>query len=201
RVNCKIEESITSMLAEAKLPRACWLHAAALAVCILNATPTSAIKNKTPHEAFYGKKPDLSMLRVFGCCAYVHIQKKHRGGAPPPAPAPSPPASPSPSPSPSLPTPSQPSRPQQDNSEYVDQRDDEEDNWQPSRRRPSKSSKRAPSPPPSLPVSGPTHDFWYKQVEKPKGTGKQRASPQVSDAEENIPLSPRPPVTKQQKKA
>ena len=36
----------------------------------------------TPYEAFYGKKPDLSMLRTFGCRAYVHVQKKKRVDAP-----------------------------------------------------------------------------------------------------------------------
>ena len=32
----------------------------------------------TPWETFYGNKPDVSMLRVCGCVAYVHIQKDKR---------------------------------------------------------------------------------------------------------------------------
>jgi hypothetical protein len=34
--------------------------------------------DSTPHEAFLGSKPDLSMLRVWGCTAYVLIQKDKR---------------------------------------------------------------------------------------------------------------------------
>lgn len=46
-----------------------------LAICITNPTPSSALKNKTPYEAFYGTKPHLSMLRVFGYRACVHVQR------------------------------------------------------------------------------------------------------------------------------
>lgn len=72
---------VTPMLAEAKLPRALWGQALQLAVRINNPAPTSAVQGKSPYEAFYGKKPDLSMLRVFGCLAYVHIQKDFRDDA------------------------------------------------------------------------------------------------------------------------
>lgn len=82
RGNRKIEEGTTSLLAESKLPSACWAHAAGFIVRVMNCTPTSAIQGMTPFEAFYGKKPDLTMLRVFGCRAYVHIQKKYRKEAP-----------------------------------------------------------------------------------------------------------------------
>jgi hypothetical protein len=30
----------------------------------------------TPYEAFYGAKPDVSNLRIFGSLAYVHIPKE-----------------------------------------------------------------------------------------------------------------------------
>ena len=33
----------------------------------------------TPHEAWYGRKPRVEHLRVFGCTAYVHIPKDERG--------------------------------------------------------------------------------------------------------------------------
>ena len=29
--------------------------------------------NKTPEEAFKGKKPDISQLRIFGCLVYFHV--------------------------------------------------------------------------------------------------------------------------------
>ena len=32
----------------------------------------------TPHEKYYGKKPDLSHVRIFGSIAYVHIPDEKR---------------------------------------------------------------------------------------------------------------------------
>ena len=43
-----------------------------------NRVTTAALLDSTPHEAFLGRKPDLSMLRVWGCTAYVLIQKDKR---------------------------------------------------------------------------------------------------------------------------
>ena len=33
----------------------------------------------TPYELWHGAKPDVSHLRVWGCTAYVHVQKDKRG--------------------------------------------------------------------------------------------------------------------------
>jgi hypothetical protein len=33
---------------------------------------------KTPHEVWFGKKPSLQHLRVFGCDAYVNVPKENR---------------------------------------------------------------------------------------------------------------------------
>lgn len=48
---------------------------------VYNMTP-SITQTKTPHERFWGFKPNVKMLRVFGCKAYVqvhaHMQKKAR---------------------------------------------------------------------------------------------------------------------------
>ncbi|KIO23115.1 hypothetical protein M407DRAFT_78458, partial [Tulasnella calospora MUT 4182] len=46
-----------------------------------NASLSSALKEKTPYEALYGTKLDLSMLRIFGCRMYVHVQKEKREDA------------------------------------------------------------------------------------------------------------------------
>ncbi|OBZ67852.1 Retrovirus-related Pol polyprotein from transposon TNT 1-94 [Grifola frondosa] len=41
-------------------------------------TPTSSLPDsRTPYEAFYGSKPDLSHLREIGCKAFVLIQNRH----------------------------------------------------------------------------------------------------------------------------
>jgi hypothetical protein len=36
------------------------------------------LNDKTPHEVWYGNKPSLQHLRVFGCDAYVHVPKENR---------------------------------------------------------------------------------------------------------------------------
>jgi hypothetical protein len=60
-----------------------WGDALKLLVRIINATPTSALPDKTPYEAWNSRKPDLGMLCTFGCTAYVHVQKNERNGLQP----------------------------------------------------------------------------------------------------------------------
>jgi len=43
-----------------------------------NLSPTRALLDKTPEEAWIGSKPDVSSLRVFSACVFVHIPDKHR---------------------------------------------------------------------------------------------------------------------------
>jgi hypothetical protein len=49
------------------------------AVYILNRSPTKALNGMTPYEAWHGRKPAVSHLRVFGCLAFTkelgHIDK------------------------------------------------------------------------------------------------------------------------------
>lgn len=47
------------------------------AVYILNRLPTKAMGNRTPYEAWTGKKPHLAHLRVFGCTAHAKITTPH----------------------------------------------------------------------------------------------------------------------------
>jgi len=49
-----------------------WAEAVEYAVYTKNCSPTAALKGKTPYEAFWGEKPDISNLRVFGSQCYVH---------------------------------------------------------------------------------------------------------------------------------
>ena len=46
---------------------------------IVEAPPLVTIPGITPYEAFFGVKPDVSNLRIFGSLAYVHVQKDKRG--------------------------------------------------------------------------------------------------------------------------
>ena len=49
------------------------------AIHLLNRSSTSALNGKTPYEAWHGRKPAVSYLRVFGCLAFIkelnHVRK------------------------------------------------------------------------------------------------------------------------------
>ena len=79
RMNRTLVESARSMLSHAGLPKSFWAEAIATAAYIRNRMPTAAIReDKTPYEKWYGRKPDVSNLRVFGCMAYAHIPESQR---------------------------------------------------------------------------------------------------------------------------
>ena len=78
RANRTMEQGIISMLHQAGLPLPFWGEALSAFLHVWNRTPTSAVPGKTPHEAFFGTKPDVFMLRVWGCVAYVYLQKDKR---------------------------------------------------------------------------------------------------------------------------
>ncbi len=49
------------------------------AVYVRNRSPTAALKDMTPFEAWWGSKPSVKHLRIFGCCVYALLPKrKHR---------------------------------------------------------------------------------------------------------------------------
>ena len=79
RMNRTLAEGVTSMLVEAKLPASFWGEALFTFLYVRNRSPTSSLpSNVTPYELWHKKKPSISHLRVFGCRAYVHIQKDQR---------------------------------------------------------------------------------------------------------------------------
>ena len=55
-----------------------WVEAASTAVFLQNRFPTKALEDKTPFEAWYGYKPSLNFLRVFGCVCFSHIPQVKR---------------------------------------------------------------------------------------------------------------------------
>ena len=73
--NRTLEESATAMLTESHLPASFWGHAITTLVHVRNRSPTAALGGDIPYTCLYGKKPNVSHLRVFGCTAYVHIKK------------------------------------------------------------------------------------------------------------------------------
>src|SRR3981189_3217648 len=79
RANRTMAEGVTAMLAESGLPLSFWGEALASYVHVWNCLPTSAIlKATTPYELWHGRKPDVSHFQVWGCTAYVHVQRDQR---------------------------------------------------------------------------------------------------------------------------
>src|SRR3981189_334265 len=78
RVNRDIAAGATALLVQAKLPPTFWELAVATYVHTRNRMPTSALDGETPYYHWKKKKPDISYFRVFGCLAYVLIQKEKR---------------------------------------------------------------------------------------------------------------------------
>ena len=77
RMNRTLMESARSMLAHAGLPHCYWAEAVSTAAYLKNRTATTAFeKVATPYERWYGRKPNISNLRVFGC--YAHIPDSQR---------------------------------------------------------------------------------------------------------------------------
>ena len=50
-----------------------WAEAVATAANLRNRLLTRSMKNKTPYEKWFDRKPDLSQVRVFGCMHYAYI--------------------------------------------------------------------------------------------------------------------------------
>ena len=80
RLNRTLVESARSMLIHAKMPLKFWAEAVNTAVYLHSRSPTSALKDKKPFESWFGKKPNVSNLKVFGSVCFVrttdHLQKK-----------------------------------------------------------------------------------------------------------------------------
>ncbi|KAK1419766.1 hypothetical protein QVD17_29081 [Tagetes erecta] len=73
RRNRTIMNATRSMLKTMSVPQNLWGECARHVVYIQNRITTKALKKVTPYEALRGFKPNLSYLRVFGCCAHVKI--------------------------------------------------------------------------------------------------------------------------------
>lgn len=75
RMNRTIADKARCMLLGSGLRKDLWNEAVLAAVYIINRSPTRALDNKVPAELWYGKKPNVGKLRVFGCVAYLHPAK------------------------------------------------------------------------------------------------------------------------------
>ena len=79
RLNRTLLDMARTMLFGANLPNKLWTEAVSAAVCLKNRLPHYSLRGDiTPHEIWFGIKPSLSHIRVFGCAAHIHIPEERR---------------------------------------------------------------------------------------------------------------------------
>src|SRR3954469_12617036 len=70
--NRTLLDMVRSMMSLTDLPLSFWGHALETAAFTLNRAPSKSVE-KTPYELWFGNKPKLSFLKVWGCD--VHVKK------------------------------------------------------------------------------------------------------------------------------
>jgi hypothetical protein len=72
--NRTVMELVGSMIHSNQTPSHFWAEATQTAVYVLNRTLSRTLP-RTPYESWFGKKPSLSHLRIFGCPAFIYAEK------------------------------------------------------------------------------------------------------------------------------
>ena len=78
RANQYLLEKARALIYEAQLPKNFWGYAVLTAAYLKNRLPSQSIENRIPYELKYLKKPDLNVIRVFVCDAYMRIPDSQR---------------------------------------------------------------------------------------------------------------------------
>ena len=73
-----VSQQAMCQLFGANMSQGFWPYAAENAVYLINRSPTTMLKNKTPFEAWTGKRPNIKHLHTFGETGYVHIPPETR---------------------------------------------------------------------------------------------------------------------------
>lgn len=71
--NRTVMNMVRSILTNKNMRKVFWAEATNWVYDVLNRSPTTAVKVKTPHKAWSGLKPSVQHFRVFGCLAYTYI--------------------------------------------------------------------------------------------------------------------------------
>jgi hypothetical protein len=77
RLNQTLLVKVRSMLLDSGLPNRCWAEALNTANYLRNRSPVRGL-DATPFERFFGSKPDLGHLRVFGSLGFALIPQQFR---------------------------------------------------------------------------------------------------------------------------
>ncbi|KAK3012685.1 hypothetical protein RJ639_008897 [Escallonia herrerae] len=68
----------SELLEDQKNAQSVWAEAVDCAVYLLKRCPYSSVQGEIPQEAWHGRKPSVSHLRIFGNTAYMHIPDEKR---------------------------------------------------------------------------------------------------------------------------
>jgi hypothetical protein len=79
RANHTLVEMARSMLHAQNLKKSLWAEAVVNAAYTRNRCPSRALPSITPEEAWTGRKPCISHMRVFGCIVYAMVPNEKRG--------------------------------------------------------------------------------------------------------------------------
>lgn len=77
RANRTLVEMARTMMLHAGVDESLWAEAISTASYLRNRSPAKHLNNKTPYEAWYGKKPNIRHLRTFGSYC-VALNKTHK---------------------------------------------------------------------------------------------------------------------------
>lgn len=75
RRNRFILEMNRCMMHEKNLPMQLWVELVKIVVYLKNRLPTITL---SPFEAWYGYKPSLNFLKIFGCLGFTHVPQVRR---------------------------------------------------------------------------------------------------------------------------
>ncbi|GKE51445.1 ribonuclease H-like domain-containing protein [Tanacetum coccineum] len=73
-----LNNRICTLLFQANLPPTFWVEALNMATHLLTILPSTAIDNDIPYTRLFGKNPEYSLLRTFGCLCYPHLYPTHK---------------------------------------------------------------------------------------------------------------------------
>ncbi|GKA53965.1 retrovirus-related pol polyprotein from transposon TNT 1-94 [Tanacetum coccineum] len=74
-INRILMDKVCYLLIQSGFPKTFWAEATCTAAYLINRSPLSAIKKKTPMWMWSGYPGDYEMSRVFGCVAYSHVKQ------------------------------------------------------------------------------------------------------------------------------
>lgn len=77
RKNRTLQEMASCMLLDAGLPKKYWGEAVMTATYVQNRLPSRSV-DTTPYQKWFGEKPSVEHMKVFGSLAYVHIPNVRR---------------------------------------------------------------------------------------------------------------------------